>query len=81
MTIDETTSTDPTGVTDSRWLRGLYAPVHEELTAFDLPVVGELPRELDGRYLRNGPNPVGAVGPGDLPLVHGRRDGPRHPAP
>jgi carotenoid cleavage dioxygenase-like enzyme len=52
-----------------------YAPVHDELTAFDLPVEGSIPAELTGWYLRNGPNPrVGAshwcVGDG---MVHGVR--------
>ena len=37
---------------------GNYAPVDDELTEFDLPVVeGAIPAELDGWYLRNGPNP------------------------
>lgn len=39
------------------YLEGNYAPVTDEVTAFDLPVIGELPNELNGRYLRNGPNP------------------------
>ena len=30
----------------------------EELTAFDLPVTGQIPEELEGRLLRNGPNPI-----------------------
>lgn len=38
-------------------LTGAFAPVHDELTAFDLPVTGALPPELTGWYLRNGPNP------------------------
>ena len=38
-------------------LRGNYAPVQEEVTAFDLPVTGAIPPELSGLYLRNGPNP------------------------
>ncbi|MFB9931691.1 carotenoid oxygenase family protein [Amycolatopsis halotolerans] len=38
-------------------LKGHYAPVHDELTACDLPVTGTLPPELSGWYLRNGPNP------------------------
>src|SRR6266540_3114741 len=38
-------------------LCGNYAPVKDEVTAFDLPVHGALPRELRGRYVRNGPNP------------------------
>jgi carotenoid cleavage dioxygenase-like enzyme len=36
---------------------GNYAPVFDELTTFDLPVEGAIPRELNGWYLRNGPNP------------------------
>jgi carotenoid cleavage dioxygenase-like enzyme len=43
------------------FLEGNLAPVSEEVTAFDLEVSGTLPPELDGRYLRNGPNPLGAV--------------------
>ncbi|MFJ8156410.1 carotenoid oxygenase family protein [Streptomyces sp. NPDC094468] len=38
------------------FLEGAFAPVTEELTAFDLPVTGRIPRELNGRFLRNGPN-------------------------
>jgi carotenoid cleavage dioxygenase len=54
---------------------GNYAPVHDELTAFDLPVEGSIPAELNGWYLRNGPNArAGAahwcVGDG---MVHGVR--------
>jgi carotenoid cleavage dioxygenase-like enzyme len=63
---------------DSPFLEGPYAPVTEEVTAFDLPVTGRLPAELQGRYLRNGPNPLGLdepvqhwfLGPG---MVHGVR--------
>ena len=46
---------------DNQYLRGNYAPVTEEITATNLEVVGELPRELNGRYLRNGPNPFNDV--------------------
>jgi carotenoid cleavage dioxygenase-like enzyme len=42
-------------------LTGHLAPVADEISAVDLPVEGALPRELTGRYLRNGPNPL----PGD----------------
>jgi carotenoid cleavage dioxygenase len=63
----------------SVYLSGNYAPVTEEVTAFDLPVLGELPPELNGRYLRNGPNPITDVDPsthhwfmGDG-MVHGIR--------
>jgi carotenoid cleavage dioxygenase len=39
------------------YVQGLYAPVADEVTARDLPVIGELPRDLNGAYFRNGPNP------------------------
>ncbi len=48
----------------NRFLRGPFAPVEEEITAFDLPVTGTLPAGLNGRYLRNGPNPLGLDDPG-----------------
>jgi carotenoid cleavage dioxygenase len=40
------------------YLEGNYAPVLEEVTETELSVTGQLPESLDGRYLRNGPNPV-----------------------
>ncbi|MCG5432845.1 carotenoid oxygenase family protein [Mycobacterium sp. MYCO198283] len=56
-------------------LQGNYAPVADELTAFELPVEGRIPPELDGWYLRNGPNPREAtahwfLGDG---MIHGVR--------
>ena len=39
-------------------LQGGFAPIHQEYTVTDLPVTGTIPAHLDGRYLRNGPNPV-----------------------
>jgi len=44
-----------------RYLSDNFAPVTEEVTETDLPVIGELPRDLTGRYLRNGPNPIGEI--------------------
>jgi carotenoid cleavage dioxygenase len=38
-------------------MSGNYAPVMEEVTAFDLPVEGSIPPELCGLYARNGANP------------------------
>ena len=38
------------------YLLGLFAPVRDEITAEDLEVIGEIPRDLNGVYLRNGPN-------------------------
>jgi carotenoid cleavage dioxygenase len=43
---------------ENPYLVGNFAPVAEEVTAVDLQVIGELPTELEGRYLRNGPNPL-----------------------
>ena len=65
------------------YLEGFLAPVTAEVTATDLPVTGHIPEHLDGRYLRNGPNPAAEVDPaiyhwfsGDA-MVHGvaLRDG------
>ena len=45
---------------DAPWfLRGNYAPVHEERTDTDLAVTGAIPPGLAGRYLRNGLEPAG----------------------
>jgi carotenoid cleavage dioxygenase-like enzyme len=55
--------------------RGNYAPVADELTEFDLPVEGAIPPELEGWYLRNGPNPRQATAhwfAGDG-MIHGVR--------
>nr|WP_062335510.1 carotenoid oxygenase family protein [Herbidospora sakaeratensis] len=41
---------------DNPYLLGVYAPVQEELTSDQLKVVGEIPKDLNGVYLRNGPN-------------------------
>lgn len=62
----------------SPFLQGSFAPVADEITAFDLPVTGRVPAELSGRYLRNGPNPLGLEDPGHhwflgAGMVHGVR--------
>jgi carotenoid cleavage dioxygenase len=62
----------------SRFLGGSFAPVTAEISAFNLPVTGQVPAELSGRYLRNGPNPLNLDDPrhhwfvGDG-MVHGVR--------
>jgi len=56
-------------------MRGNYAPVPDELTEYDLPVEGAIPKELDGWYLRNGSNPRTPTGHwfiGDG-MIHGVR--------
>jgi carotenoid cleavage dioxygenase len=40
------------------FLEYVHAPLTEERTCTELTVTGEIPTELDGRYLRNGPNPL-----------------------
>ncbi|OBB93893.1 carotenoid oxygenase family protein [Mycobacterium sp. 852002-40037_SCH5390672] len=45
------------------YLEDFLAPVSAEVTAHDLPVTGHIPEHLDGRYLRNGPNPAAEVDP------------------
>lgn len=39
------------------YANGVFAPVYEERTAWHLAVTGSIPDELDGVFLRNGPNP------------------------
>lgn len=47
----------------SWWLQANYAPVDAERDVVDLKVEGAIPPELDGVYIRNGPNPItGASG-------------------
>lgn len=62
----------------NRYLQDGFAPVAEELTAFDLEVTGTLPDHLDGRYVRIGPNPATDPGEGHHwfigeGMVHGVR--------
>lgn len=42
----------------SQFLQGTYAPVSDEIDVATLAVSGELPRALNGCFLRNGPNPA-----------------------
>ncbi|MEZ0349532.1 carotenoid oxygenase family protein [Mycobacterium sp. pR1184] len=72
-----------TARSENPYLEDFLAPVDAEVTATDLQVTGQIPEHLDGRYLRNGPNPAAEVDPatyhwftGDA-MVHGvaLRDG------
>ncbi len=45
---------DPAG---NPFLQDQFAPVDEEIDVADVRVEGRLPEELNGSYLRNGPNP------------------------
>lgn len=48
---------DQTATAVSPYLSDNFAPVHEEIEADDLRVLGELPLELAGMFVRVGPNP------------------------
>ena len=51
MSLAEDRATDP-------YLSGVYAPVADEVDIEELAVDGAIPMELDGSFLRNGPNPM-----------------------
>jgi carotenoid cleavage dioxygenase-like enzyme len=51
----------------STYASGMFAPVYDERTSWHLPVRGSIPTELDGVFVRNGPNPP--------PVMH---EGPYH---
>ncbi len=74
--MTETTSeTSAIFGTGQFYLQGNYAPVADELTEFNLPVEGAIPADLNGWYLRNGPNPREATAhwfSGDG-MIHGVR--------
>lgn len=73
------TSTAPNDTARPLLTGGAYDPVQEETTATRLRVTGTIPAWLDGRYVRNGPNPIGAVDPASFHyfmgdgMVHGVR--------
>ena len=50
-------------VATSPYLSNNFAPVTQEVTVTDLEVSGTIPAHLDGRYVRNGPNPITAPDP------------------
>ncbi|HET7740063.1 MAG TPA: carotenoid oxygenase family protein [Mycobacterium sp.] len=61
--------------TENFFQTGNYAPVPDELTEYSLQVDGAIPADLDGWYLRNGPNPRQATAhwfAGDG-MIHGVR--------
>ncbi|MBW4605858.1 MAG: carotenoid oxygenase family protein [Hassallia sp. WJT32-NPBG1] len=41
----------------SPYLQDNFSPVEAQITAHDLSVIGDLPRDLSGTFVRNGPNP------------------------
>jgi 8'-apo-carotenoid 13,14-cleaving dioxygenase len=63
------------------WLEGRFAPIPAEITETSLRVTGQVPADLNGLYLRNGPNPLRNPNPGAYHwfmgegMVHGVRLG------
>ena len=57
MTATQQTTGRPAPVVPGPHLTGPFAPVVAEVDVTDLEIVGELPADLDGSYVRNGPNP------------------------
>ena len=43
------------------YLQGNYAPVKNLISETGLKVTGQIPKDLSGLFVRNGPNPMGAV--------------------
>ena len=63
MSTLEAVREDAKTIASNPYLEGNYAPVCEETTAFDLKVKGSIPGELQGRFVRVGPNPAGPIDP------------------
>tara|TARA_B100001013_G_scaffold343008_1_gene269947 strand:- start:48 stop:1490 length:1443 start_codon:yes stop_codon:yes gene_type:complete len=49
---------DPIDFGDNPYLVGPHAPIRKELDQPDLKVVGQVPNDFSGIYLRNGPNQI-----------------------
>jgi carotenoid cleavage dioxygenase-like enzyme len=70
---NRTTAKSPpsTNAAENPYLSGNFAPMSSETTAIDLRTRGRIPDELEGRFLRIGPSPIG---PRDPALYHGSRE-------
>lgn len=55
-TIDPTRPT-PVDLAHHAHLTGIYTPQREEVDVANLEVIGDIPADVHGSYLRNGPNP------------------------
>jgi carotenoid cleavage dioxygenase-like enzyme len=53
----EATVTSSSRALRSPYLEGPFAPIDAEITADDPAVIGEIPRDLSGMFVRNGANP------------------------
>lgn len=50
-------------MTNARYQKLPFLPIERETTQLKLDVEGAVPPELDGLYVRNGPNPIGQISP------------------
>jgi carotenoid cleavage dioxygenase-like enzyme len=72
-----TTTLQPVDQTNAMYLSGRFAPIDDEISTSDLTVAGDVPSDLSGAFLRNGPNPKFApIGSYTYPLegdamIHG----------
>lgn len=57
MTSPSSSAVATVDPSNNHFLSGRFAPVHHESDIDDLRVVGAVPTDLTGAYLRNGPNP------------------------
>jgi carotenoid cleavage dioxygenase len=51
-------SKKPADLSSNPFLKGNYEPVHDELSVANLSIIGEIPKDFQGIYMRNGPNPA-----------------------
>lgn len=65
----------PIDPNESWWMQHEFAPVHTEHETSELEVIGAIPPELDGIYMRNGPDPLADCGHWFLGsgMIHGVR--------
>ena len=57
MALDTLLAPPPPFLIDNPNLQGGFAPIHREIVADRLPVIGQIPADLNGLYVRNGPVP------------------------
>jgi carotenoid cleavage dioxygenase len=57
MTATSDSAVSTVDSSTNAFLAGRFAPVHDEIDVGDLRVAGTIPNDLEGGYLRNGPNP------------------------
>jgi len=59
MTVERVSHIDSTVTTSEHpYTQGAWTPNYDEYNATDMPVIGEIPHDIDGVYLRNTENPV-----------------------